>query len=189
MKKLKMNSRSKSSGQVIVVVIILLGLVGAGAWWLYSNKTEMAKEGEAFGRDAIQHIFVQHDINFFAAYLSPQARVNFPVSAQQEFINEIARHGPPVGVPDVKGDITFQSQFFEPRGSFTGRINYPAESADISLSISHPVGRWQIDDIAYMASRGAAPAPAPAAPPAASQPASPPPTSSTPPAGSAPPGG
>ena len=156
-----MKLRSKSSGQVIVVIIILLALVSGGVWWLYSNKAEMAKDGQAFGRDAIQRIFVQHDINFFGAYLSPQARVNFPVSAQQEFINEIARHGPPVGAPDVKGDITFQSQFFEPRGSFSGRINYPAESADISLSISHPVGRWQIDDIAYMASRGSVPAAAP----------------------------
>jgi hypothetical protein len=186
MKKLKMNSRSRSSGQVIVVLIILLGLVGAGVWWLYSNKAEMAKEGQAFGRDAIQHIFVQHDVNFFASYLSPQMRVNFPVSAQQEFMNEIARHGPPVGAPDVKGDIAFQSQFFEPRGSFSGRINYPAESADISLSISHPVGRWQIDDVAYMASRGQ-PGPGAAPPPAAPPPAAAPPAA--PPAASPPPGG
>src|SRR4029077_4120503 len=172
MKKLKMNSRSRSSGQVIVVLIILLGLVGAGVWWLYSNKAEMAKEGQAFGKEAVQRIFVQRDINFFASYLSPQARVNLPVSAQQEFMNEIARHGPPVGAVDVKGDIAFQSQFFEPRGSFSGRINYPAEYADINLSISHPVGRWQIDDIAFMPQRpgpgpGPAPAPAPAAAPAA----------------------
>jgi hypothetical protein len=164
------------------VLIIVLGLVGAGVWWLQSNKAEMAKEGQAFGKDAVQRIFVQHDINFFASYLSPQMRVNFPVSAQQEFMNEIARHGPPVGAVDVKGDIAFQSQFFEPRGSFSGRINYPAEYADINLSISHPVGRWQIDDIAFMAQRpGSGPAPAPAAAPAAPPPASAPPAASPPP--------
>jgi hypothetical protein len=187
MKKLKMNSRSRSSGQVIVLLIIVLGLVGAGFWWLFSNKEAMAKEGRAFGKEAVQRIFVQHDINFFASYLSPQARVNFPVSAQQEFINEIARHGPPVGAVDVKGDITFQSQFFEPRGSFSGRVNYPAEYAEINLSISHPVGRWQIDDIAFMPQRqpGSGPAPAPAAAPEAPPPASaPPPPAASPPPGS-----
>ncbi len=153
MKKLKMNSRSRSSGQVIVVLIIMLGLVGAGFWWLYSNKEAMAKEGKAFAKDAAQRIVVQHDINFFGSYLSPQARVNLPVSAQQEFINEIARHGAPVSPVDLQGDITFQSQFFEPRGSFHARINYPASGAEFNLTISHPVGRWQIDDIAYLADR------------------------------------
>jgi len=153
MKKLKMNSRSRSSGQVIVVLIIVLGLVGAGFWWLYSNKETMAKEGRAFAKDAVQRIVVQHDINFFGSHLSPQARVNLPVSAQQEFINEIARHGPPVSPVDLQGDIKFQSQFFEPQGNFHARINYPASGAEINLTVSHPVGRWQIDDIAYMPDR------------------------------------
>jgi hypothetical protein len=147
-----MKLQSKSSGQIIAILVIVLALLGAGFWWLNSNKQGMAKEGRAFARDAVQRIFVQRDINFFGSHLSPQARVNFPVSAQQEFMNEIARHGPPVGAVDAQGDITFQSHFFEPQGSFHGRINYPAEYADINLTISHPVGRWQIDDIAFIAS-------------------------------------
>ena len=145
-----MNSRSRTSGQVIVVLIIVLGLVGAGFWWLSSNKEAMAKEGRAFGREAIQRIVVQHDINFFGSHLSPQARMNFPVSAQQEFINQIAKLGQPVGAVDVQGDIKFQSQFFEPQGNFHARINYPVSGAEINLTVSHPVGRWQIDDIAFM---------------------------------------
>ncbi len=178
-----MNSRSNSSGQIFVVLIILIAVIGAGAWWLFSNKETMAKEGRAFGREAVQRIFVQRDVNFFASHLSPQARMNFPVSAQQEFMNEIGRHGPPVGSVDVRGDITFQSQFFEPRGSFQARINYPAEYADVNLSISHPVGRWQIDDIAFMPQKQPGPGPAPAPAPAPAPEA--PPTASAPP----PPGG
>src|SRR6266436_6171665 len=103
-----MKLRSKSSGQIIAILVIVLGLVGVGFWWLYSNKQQMAKDGRAFAHEATQRIVVQHDINFFGSHLSPQARMNFPVSAQQEFMNEIARHGPPVGAVDVKGDITFQ---------------------------------------------------------------------------------
>lgn len=154
MKKLKMNSRSKSSGQVIVILIIVLALVGVGFWYLSSNKQEMAREGKQFARDAVQRIVVQRDINFFNSHLSPQARMNFPQSAQQDFFAEIAKLGAPSGAIDVKGDIEFNSQFFEPHGTFQARINYPARYADINLIISHPVGRWQIDDASFLAQRG-----------------------------------
>lgn len=154
MKKLKMNPHSRSSGQVIVILIIVLALVGAGCWYLFSNKQEMAREGKQFARDAVQRIVVQRDINFFNSHLSPQARMNFPQSAQQDFFAEIAKLGAPSGAIDVKGDIEFNSQFFEPHGTFQARINYPARYADINLIISHPVGRWQIDDASFLAQRG-----------------------------------
>ena len=144
-----MNPRSKSSGQILVIVIIVLVLIGAGFWWLFSNKEAMAKEGRAFGREAVQRIAVQHDLNFFASHLSPEARLQFPPSAQQDFIGRIQKLGTPAGSVDVQGDITFQSQFFEPRGNFHARINYPARGAEINVAISHPVGRWQIDDVAF----------------------------------------
>jgi hypothetical protein len=148
-----MNSRSQSSGQILVILIIALALVGGGFWWLVSNKQAMAKEGREFGREAIQRLVVQHDLNFFASRLSPAARINFPPSTQQEFIGEMAKMGAPVGPIDVQGNIEFQSQFFEPRGNFHARINYPATWADINVAISHPVGRWQIDDASFMAQR------------------------------------
>jgi hypothetical protein len=79
--------------------------------------------------------------------------MNFPASAQQDFFAEIAKLGAPAGAIDVKGDIEFNSQFFEPHGSFQARINYPARYADMNLAISHPVGRWQIDDISFVPQR------------------------------------
>jgi hypothetical protein len=153
MKKLKINSQSKSSGQVIVLLIIVLGLVGVGFWWLFSNKQEMSREGKEFAKDAIQRIVVQRDLNFFASRLGPQARINFAPSARQEFMGEIAKLGAPVGPIDVQGNIEFNSQFFEPHGNFRARINYPARFADINLVISHPVGRWQIDDATFVPER------------------------------------
>jgi hypothetical protein len=57
--------------------------------------------------------------------------------------------GTPAGPVDVQGDIVFQSQFFEPNGNFHARINYPARGAEINIAVSHPVGRWQIDDVAF----------------------------------------
>src|SRR5262249_7285456 len=183
MKQFKLSSKRKSSGQVVVLLIIVLALLGGAWWYLNSNKQNSAKEGKDFANEAFQKIGAQHDINFFNSRLSPQARMNFPESAQREFIGDIARLGAPVRPVDVQGKIEFQSQFFEPHGSFHARIYYPAKYADMDLTISHPVGRWQIDEIAFvpqrdqpgMAAPEAAPqtAPAPQAP--AASPGAPPP--------------
>ena len=167
----------RSSGQVVVILIIVLVLLGIGYWYLNSTKEEMAREGKQFANEATQKIVVQHDSNFFASHLSPQARMNFPASTQQEFMNEILKLGAPVRPVDVQGKIEFNSQFFEPHGSFHSRIYYPAKYADMDLTISHPVGRWQIDEIAFIPQQQAAPGPAPAAappPPAAPAPQAPP---------------
>ena len=166
MKQFKLSSKRKSSGQVVVLLIIVLALLGGAWWYLNSNKQNSAKEGREFANEAFQKIAVQHDINFFNSRLSPQARMNFPASAQQEFMGDIVRLGAPVRPPDVQSKIEFQSQFFEPHGSFHARIYYPARYADMNLTISHPVGRWQIDEIAFIPQREQpAPAPPAAAPP------------------------
>jgi hypothetical protein len=192
MKQFKLSSKRKSSGQVVVLLIIVVALLGGAWWWLNSSKENSAREGKAFANELVQKIVVQHDLNFFASRLSPQARMNFAApTAQQEFINEIARHGTPVGPIDVQGKIEFQSQFFEPHGSFHARINYPAQPGEINFTISHPVGRWQIDEITFTPPRTqlgpatAAPPPPPAAPPPQAPPASPAgsPESSPPPGG------
>src|SRR5262245_22678024 len=189
MKQFKLSSKRKTSGQVVVLLIIVLALFGGAWWWLNSNKQESAKEGRDFAKEAFQKIAVQHDINFFNARLSPQARMNFPASAQQEFMGEITRLGAPVRPVDVQGKIEFNSQFFEPHGAFHGRIYYPARYADMDITISHPVGRWQIDEIAFIPQREQ---PAPAPHPAAAPPPQAPPASTAgpeaPPASTAAPG-
>jgi hypothetical protein len=180
MKKFKLNSKRKSSGQVVVLVIIVLVLLGGAWWYLNSQKQMSAKEGGDFARETVQKIGVQHDINFFNSRLSPQARMNFPASTQQEFMNEIIKLGAPVRPVDVQGKIEFNSQFFEPHGSFHSRIYYPARYADMDLTISHPVGRWQIDEISFMPQREQPVPAAPVAPPpTGAAPASAPPSETT----------
>lgn len=166
MKQFKLSSKRKSSGQVVVLLIIVLALLGGAWWWLNSNKQNAAKEGADFAKEAFQKIAVQHDANFLNSRLGPQFRMNFPASSQQEFMREIVDLGAPVRPIDVQGKIEFNSQFFEPHGSFHARIYYPERYADMDLTISHPVGRWQIDEISFIKQQvQAAPAPAPAAPP------------------------
>jgi hypothetical protein len=176
MKQFKLSSKRKSSGQVVVLLIIVLALLGGAWWWLNSSKQSSAKEGRDFANEAFQKIAVQHDGNFFISRLSPQMRMAFAApTAQQEFMNEIVKLGAPVRPVDVQGKIEFSSQFFEPHGSFHARIYYPAIYADMDLTISHPVGRWQIDQISFIPQREQPAAPAPAAPlPAAPAPQAPP---------------
>ena len=195
MKQFKLSSKRKSSGQVVVLLIIVLALLGGAWWWLNSNKENSAKEGTDFAKEAVQKIAVQHDGNFFISRLSPQMRMAFAApTAQQEFMNEIVKLGAPVRPVDVQGKIEFNSQFFEPHGSFHARIYYPARYADVDLTISHPVGRWQIDQIAFIPQSEQPGMPAPAAPPQtapapqapAASPGAPPPQA--PPASTAAPG-
>ena len=166
MKQFKLSSKRKSSGQVVVLLIIVLALAGGAWWYLNSNKQNSAKEGRDFANEAVQKIAVQHDGNFFVSRLSPQMRMAYAApTAQQEFMNEIVKLGAPVRPPDMQGKIEFTSQFFEPHGSFHARIYYPARYADMDITISHPVGRWQIDQIAFIPQTEQPGMPAPAAPP------------------------
>ena len=187
MKQFKLSSKRKTSGQVVVLVIIVLVLLGGAWWYLNGQKAASAKEGTDFANEAIQKIAVQHDINFFNSRLSPQARMNFPASAQTEFMNEIVKLGAPVRPVDSQGKIEFNSHFFEPHGSFHSRIYYPARYADMDLTISHPVGRWQIDEISFLPQREQAAPAAPVAPPStgAAPAATPPPETTAPPETSA----
>jgi hypothetical protein len=148
---MKKTSRSNLSGQILVIAIIVLVLIGIAYWWLDSNKQQMAKEGREFGRKVIQELVVQHNVKFFADHLSPAMRLQYPPSAQQDLMVRLGKLGNPVAPPDVQGNIQFQSHFFEPHGNFQARINYPARGAEISVSVSHPVGRWQVDDLSFAA--------------------------------------
>ena len=148
---MKINQRSKLSGQILAVIIIVLVLIGIGFWWLFSNKQQMAKEGNEFGRKAIHELVVQHNVKFFADHLSPAMRLQYPPSAQQDLMTQLGKLGTPLSPPNVEGEIVFQSHFFEPNGNFRAHINYPTRGADINVAVSHPVGRWQIDEINFTA--------------------------------------
>jgi len=148
---MKINQQPKLSGQILVIVIILLVLLGIAYWWLDSNKRQMAQEGRQFGRQVIQELIMQRNVQFFADHLSPAMRLQYPPSAQQDLMTQLEKLGVPISPPNVEGDIVFQSHFFEPNGVFHAHINYPTRGAEINVAVSHPVGRWQIDEIGFTA--------------------------------------
>src|SRR5438132_7040249 len=149
MKKIKRSSQTKLSGQGIVVVFILLAVVGAGLWYLYSNKTTTDREARTFARDAITKLTVDHDLKYLGDHLGPQAKLDNPPSQQQYMIQRFTQFGAPAQPIQIDENVTWESYFFEPRGYFTAHLNYPAQPVMLQVATSHPVSRWQLDNVSF----------------------------------------
>jgi hypothetical protein len=147
--KLNSKAQNRTSGDGLVFVIIFLALIGVGIWWLYSHKAEMDKEARRFGRQAIEALTVKYDEPFYANHLSPQARVDNPPSSQKALLQQLRELGAPAQPIKIDENVTWQNQFFEPSGYFTAHLNYSARAATMQIAISHPVGKWQIDNVSF----------------------------------------
>jgi hypothetical protein len=147
MKDLNANCRLRRSGQGLVVLIILVALIGGGVWWLFSHKKKMDTDARAFGRTMIERLAVNHDVAFFASSLSPQARLQYPPSNQQYLVSKLRELGVPAQPIAIEESITWESHFFQPKGIFMATLNYPGRAAKIQIATSHPVGKWQLDNI------------------------------------------
>jgi len=150
MKKNKLSSQNKLSGQGLVVVFILLAVVGAGLWYLYSNKTTTDREARVFAREAVKRLVVDHDLKYLSEHLGPQAKIDNPPSQQQYMIQRFTQFGVPTQPIQIDENVTWESYFFEPRGYFTAHLNYPAQGATLQIATSHPVSRWQLDNITFI---------------------------------------
>jgi hypothetical protein len=140
-------------GEGLVVVIIMLAIVGGGILWLYSHKKALDRDARAFGRETINALAVKHDAQFFANNLGPQARLENPPSQQQYIIQQLTERGVPQQPIQIEEQVTFESGFFEPRGFFTAHLLYPRGPATMQIAISHPVGKWQLDNFTFTSER------------------------------------
>jgi hypothetical protein len=149
MKTNDFNSRRKMAGQGLVLVIIVLVVVGGGLWYLYSLKATMDREARIFGHEVIQKLVVEHNQAYFAEHLGPQGKLDYPPSEQQHIIQRFTELGVPAQPIEIKDNVTFESYFFEPRAYFEAHLNYAAQSGTLQVAVSHPVSRWQIDNITF----------------------------------------
>ncbi|MEY2544173.1 MAG: hypothetical protein QOE81_1634 [Verrucomicrobiota bacterium] len=149
MKTNKLSSQNKLSGQGLVVVFILLAVIGAGLWYLYSNKTTTDREARVFAREAVKRLVVDHDLKYLGEHLGPQAKMDNPPSQQQYMIQRFTQFGVPEQPIKIDENVTWESYFFEPRGYFTAHLNYPGQGATLQIATSHPVSRWQLDNITF----------------------------------------
>jgi len=89
------SNRTKTRGEGLVIVVILVAIIGAGVWWLFSIKKESDKEARAFGRELIERLAVNKDQAFFADHLGPQAKMDYPPSQQAYLISKLKELGTP----------------------------------------------------------------------------------------------
>ena len=150
MKKIKLSAKRNLSGQGFIIVFILLGVIGAGLWYLYSNKSTTDREARTFARDAITKLTVDHDLKYLGDHLGPQAKLDNPPSQQQYMIQRFTQFGAPAQPIQIDENVTWESYFFEPRGYFTAHLNYPGQGATLQIATSHPVSRWQIDNVTFI---------------------------------------
>ena len=137
----------------MIVLIILVCVVGGVFGYLYSHKKQAQNEGRAFARQVVERLALQHDVGFFAANLSGQARHDFPPSQQLAIVTGLTQLGPPEQPIKIEGDIQFQSAFFEPRGIFMATLNCPGRQGFIDLAISRSTGQWEIDNVTVRSGR------------------------------------
>lgn len=147
MKKMKLSSRSQLSGEGLVIVVIVLVLIGGGLWYLYSTKSATDHEAREFARETVKRLTVDHDRQYLEAHLGPQAKLDMPQSQRDYMIQRLAQFGVPAQPIQMDENVTFHSYFFEPSGIFTAHLNYPGQAAMMQLATSHPVSRWQIDNV------------------------------------------
>lgn len=145
MKMRKHNCRSNGEG--LVILIILLAVIGGGVWWLYNHKATMDRDARIFGREVIQQLAVNHDTTMFVEHLSPQMKLNYPPSQLQFMQGKLAQMGTPQQPLKIDEQVTFESHFFEPHGIFQTQLMYPSGLATLQMAVSHPVSKWQIDDL------------------------------------------
>jgi cbb3-type cytochrome oxidase subunit 3 len=137
--------RSGIRGQAVVLLLIVLVVVGGIVWWLFRARDKSEAEARAFAKEAATRLAFHHDVKFLNARLGPQVQTKYPPSFRDRFFDRLRSLGSPSGSPDVEGRVMFTSQFFQPVGEFSCRIDYPHAPATIALGISRPSGWWQID--------------------------------------------
>lgn len=147
MKTPRHNRRSRTAGEGLVIIIIIILIIAGITWWLFNTKKTADREARAFGRQMIETMAVKHDMSFFASHLSPQAKLQYPPSQQQYMAGKFTELGTPQQPIPIEEIVTFESKFFSPRGMFTAKLNYPGQQATMQIAVSHPVGRWQLDDL------------------------------------------
>ncbi len=134
-------------GQVIVLLVIVLAILGGGVWFLYSSRQDADKNGRAFAALVAKRLAVNYDEKFFHARLGPEAQITYLQSWRERLLARLRELGVPSQPIEMKGDMSYTSYFFRPRGTFRAQLNYPATSAYLDVVISRGMTVWQIDEI------------------------------------------
>jgi hypothetical protein len=158
--KLARTANSKGEGGIALLVIVGLLLAGI-VWWLYSSRQDAEKKSRAFAVEVANRVAVNYDEKYLHVKLSPEAQVSYLQSWRERLIARLRELGVPAQPIQVTGNVTFSSQFFDPRGTFRAELKYPTTSAFLDLEVSRGMTVWQVDKIDLTWTPPPTPTPAP----------------------------
>ena len=131
----------------MLLLLIVVAILVALGWWLFSARAARAQEAKAFAREVATRLAFDLDRKVLDLRLGREAQVRYPPSFRDRLIERLRGFGRPAGPIEVKGDVVFTSHFFQPSGLLRAELSYPEMRVYLDLTISHPQMWWQIDTI------------------------------------------
>ena len=147
MKTMKLSSRSKLSGEGLVVVLVFLLIILGIGWYLYSTRATTQRDGIRYGHEVIDRLVVKHDRSLLDQDLDPQAKLEMPPSQRDYMIQRFTQLGVPAPPIKIDDNVSFDSGFFHAHGVFTATLNYPGQAATLQLATSQGDTKWLINNI------------------------------------------
>jgi len=147
-KQLRKSRPASKRGGSLVAVLILLAVVGGGLYALNLHKQAMEREAHAYATETAERLLFAHDATYLAKNLSGAATFDFPPSRQDSLIAKLVEAREPARPITFEGEVKFESYFFNPRAELRAHLLFAAGPGTLTLNISHPGERWQIDLIA-----------------------------------------
>ncbi len=144
----KLEPQSGESGSALLFVIILIIVIAGGWYGLSTLRRNSEIEGKQFAREVIERVAVQHDGKYLHSIVAADRRIAFPPATELGFIDGFTKLGAPDRNFSVDGNLTFESYFFSPHGTFKSILTYPDRHATILVSVAEPRGYWVLTDLA-----------------------------------------
>jgi hypothetical protein len=159
--RLAQHSRIKAEG--LAIWIILLAILGGAVWFLFSARVDGQKNARAFADEVIQKVVINYDEKYLDLRLSQSARNMYTPMFRTRMMRYLRDFGPLSKPIETKGDVSFTSHFFEPRGTYQAQLTYPTMTATFDVTVSKGMTSWQVDEMNLVWNPPAAPSPTPSA--------------------------
>jgi hypothetical protein len=158
------NSQRRGEGGLAIWIILLAMLAGA-LWFLYSSRAEAERKMREFNNQIVQTMAVNYDVRFLNTHMTPQAQASYIPSWRDRMAGFLKGFGAMSKPAETKGNVTFTSLFFDPRGSFENVLTYPTMTATLKLTVIRGMNTWLVDEIELVWTPPPTATPTPAATP------------------------
>jgi hypothetical protein len=138
--------QQRSSQGSISLAIIVVFIIGGIFFFLFNRRHTAQQEGREFARQIIEHCAFQHDVKYLHSIVAADRRLEIPPGKDDEFIETLARLGPPDHSYSITGELEFEDQFFSPRGTYKSILRFPDRAGTFYVNVAMDGGRWVVKD-------------------------------------------